>query len=332
MDIAASLLTFEEWALDLRNRRLLRRGEPVALGSRYFDALALLLREPGALVTKESFMAEVWAGIPVTDEALTQCIRTLRRALGDDSAAPRFIATVPKHGYRFVAPVTRAGVPAPEIAPSPAAAGAIAGWSAAGGLAAGALGGAAYGALAATHGAMAILAILGAALGFLGGAGTGLGLAAARALWPRHGWAQVIGGAAGGLMIGALGAMLGRDGVALIAGARIGPVTGLGEGMALGAAFGLGQWLGEGRSRRAALALAAVIGLAAGGVVTLAGGRLFGGSLLAMEQGLATSRLGLRAALEPWGGWLAPVEGAVFLLGVTAALMTRAARAQGRRG
>ena len=43
--------------------------------------------------------------MPVTDEALTQCIRTLRRKLGDDANRPRFIETVPKHGYRFIAPV-----------------------------------------------------------------------------------------------------------------------------------------------------------------------------------------------------------------------------------
>ena len=43
--------------------------------------------------------------MPVTDEALTQCIKTLRRQLGDSASSPRFIETVPKHGYRFIAPV-----------------------------------------------------------------------------------------------------------------------------------------------------------------------------------------------------------------------------------
>ena len=47
----------------------------------------------------------MWSGIPVTDEALSQCIANLRRVLGDDAARPRFIETVPKHGYRFIAPV-----------------------------------------------------------------------------------------------------------------------------------------------------------------------------------------------------------------------------------
>ena len=85
------------------DRQLRRGGEPVELSSRYFDALALLVAERGRLVTKDRFMGEVWRGIPVTDEALTQCIKTLRRQLGDDAARPRFIETVPKHGYRFIA-------------------------------------------------------------------------------------------------------------------------------------------------------------------------------------------------------------------------------------
>ena len=65
----------------------------------------MLVGEAGKLVTKDRFLDEVWRGVPVTDEALTQCIKTLRRQLGDDAASPRFIETVPKHGYRFIAPV-----------------------------------------------------------------------------------------------------------------------------------------------------------------------------------------------------------------------------------
>src|SRR6478609_10411581 len=96
---------FGPFALDRGDRRLRRDGEPVELSARYFDALALLVGEAGMLVTKDRFMGEVWRGGPVTDEALTQCIKELRRALGDEATSPRFIETVPKHGYRFVAPV-----------------------------------------------------------------------------------------------------------------------------------------------------------------------------------------------------------------------------------
>src|SRR3954454_7035282 len=101
----AGTFRFDRFCLDPADRRLLRDGQPVELSARYLDALALLVREAGKLVSKDRFLDEVWSGVPVTDEALTQCIKTLRRQLGDDAARPRFIETVPKHGYRFIAPV-----------------------------------------------------------------------------------------------------------------------------------------------------------------------------------------------------------------------------------
>ncbi len=96
---------FDVWHLDATDRRLTRDGAPVDVNARYLDALVLLVRENGRLVTKDQFFDEVWRGVPVTDEALTQCIKTLRRTLGDDASRPRFIETVPKHGYRFVAAI-----------------------------------------------------------------------------------------------------------------------------------------------------------------------------------------------------------------------------------
>src|SRR5919106_2851878 len=100
---------FDRFVLDAGDRQLRRDEEPVELNARYFDALALMVREAGRLVSKDRFLEEVWRGIPVTDEALTQCIKTLRRQLGDDAADPRLIETVPKHGYRFIAPVELVG-------------------------------------------------------------------------------------------------------------------------------------------------------------------------------------------------------------------------------
>jgi DNA-binding winged helix-turn-helix (wHTH) protein len=119
--VSSSAFHFEDFRLDLAERQLTRGGAAIDLNSRYLDALALLVREQGKLVSKDSFLEEVWRGVPVTDEALTQCIRTLRKQLGDDAASPRFIETVPKHGYRFIAPVeereARADRP-PSRAPS----------------------------------------------------------------------------------------------------------------------------------------------------------------------------------------------------------------------
>src|SRR3982751_6335191 len=96
---------FDRFTLDAADRRLRRDGAPVELNARYLDALCLLVGDAGKLIPKERFLDEVWRGVPVTDEALTQCIRTLRRQLGDEAGRPRFIETVPKHGYRFIAPV-----------------------------------------------------------------------------------------------------------------------------------------------------------------------------------------------------------------------------------
>src|SRR3954464_5665683 len=112
---------FDRFTLDAADRRLRRDGAPVELNARYLDALCLLVGDAGKLIPKERFLDEVWRGVPVTDEALTQCIRTLRKQLGDEAGRPRFIETVPKHGYRFIAPVEALERPsAAPIAGSPA--------------------------------------------------------------------------------------------------------------------------------------------------------------------------------------------------------------------
>jgi DNA-binding winged helix-turn-helix (wHTH) protein len=103
--MASSRCIFERFALDTAERQLWLGAAPVELNGRYLDALTLLVKEQGKLISKDRFLDEVWHGIPVTDEALTQCIRTIRKQLGDSAASPRFIETVPKHGYRFIAPV-----------------------------------------------------------------------------------------------------------------------------------------------------------------------------------------------------------------------------------
>ena len=112
---------FGNFTVDVEQRQLRRDGALVDVSNRYFDALTLLLSEAGGLVSKDRFMDEVWRGVPVTDEALTQCIKSLRRHLDDDAARPLYIETVPKHGYRFVASVEQ--VPAAsEEARDPSAA------------------------------------------------------------------------------------------------------------------------------------------------------------------------------------------------------------------
>src|SRR3954454_6334060 len=103
----AGCFAFDQFVLDPDGRQLRRGNAEVELNGRYFDALTLLVREQGTLVSKDRFLDEVWRGVPVTDEALTQCVRTLRRQLGDAAARPRFTEAAPNHGYRFIAPVDR---------------------------------------------------------------------------------------------------------------------------------------------------------------------------------------------------------------------------------
>jgi DNA-binding winged helix-turn-helix (wHTH) protein len=93
---------FDDIYLDVRNRQLWRKGQLLPLTSKYFDVLLLLVRQSGHLVEKQRIFDEVWDGVIVTDAALTQCIKDIRKLLGDDAANPRYIKTVPKHGYIFI--------------------------------------------------------------------------------------------------------------------------------------------------------------------------------------------------------------------------------------
>ena len=293
-------IRFDEFELDPADRQLRRGGAPVELSARYFDALALLASEPGRLVTKDRFMGEVWRGVPVTDEALTQCIRTLRKQLGDDAARPRFIETVPKHGYRFIAPL--AGAPVSHAAKTALARD----WSqfvrlglagTVGGGVAGILGGLFYGFAASDGGGAAISGLLvmlalTAVLALVGGAGVAFGVAASvfpgepRWYWP------VLGGAAGGILVGAVFRLLGLDALSLLFGHSPGEMTGAPEGALLGAAAGLGFVIAS-RQRllRVGASLAAVIGGAAGVLITALGGRLLGGSLDLLASQFPGSRL-----------------------------------------
>jgi DNA-binding winged helix-turn-helix (wHTH) protein len=100
--IAPVRFRFAEFVLSPRQRRLVRNGAPIPLIPRYFDLLLLLVRRRGDAISKETIFAEIWSDVVVSDGALSQAIRTLRRALGDNSREPRFIRTVSRHGYQFV--------------------------------------------------------------------------------------------------------------------------------------------------------------------------------------------------------------------------------------
>ena len=304
---------FDRFLLDPDDRQLKRDGEPVELNARYLDALALLVRESGKLVSKDRFLDEVWRGVPVTDEALTQCIKTLRRQLGDDAASPRFIETVPKHGYRFIAPVERA-----EADPTSGRlveAGSrsspwrdfllVGGAGTIGGGIAGLAGGLFYGFAGASQplapgmGAASVLVVLVCLtilIALIGAAGVAFGIAAARFGSGRL-WQTMFGGAVGGMVVGGLAKLLGLDAFNLLLGRSPGDITGGSEGALLGAAVGLAAWLGSRGaglvSLRRSAAVAALSTGTAAVVIILLGGRLLGGSLDLLARSFPQSRLRL---------------------------------------
>jgi TolB-like protein/DNA-binding winged helix-turn-helix (wHTH) protein/Flp pilus assembly protein TadD len=81
-----------------------RGQETVHLEPKVMDVLVKLASRPGEVVTRDEFMTEVWRGRVVTDESLSRCVSLLRLALGDSQRSPEFVQTVPKVGYRLVAP------------------------------------------------------------------------------------------------------------------------------------------------------------------------------------------------------------------------------------
>jgi DNA-binding winged helix-turn-helix (wHTH) protein len=95
---------FSHFVVSPRRRVLARGGREVPLIPRYFDLLVLLIERRHEAVHRRDIFDRVWTDVIVSDSALSQAIRTIRRTLEDDSREPRFIRTVSRHGYRFVYP------------------------------------------------------------------------------------------------------------------------------------------------------------------------------------------------------------------------------------
>jgi len=110
----ALLLRFDRFALDEAEARLTCAGQPVALAPKPFAVLCALARTPGRLVTKNALLDLVWGHRFVTESVLKSAISELRAALDDDPKAPRYIETVSRRGYRFIAMAV--GAPAQSAA------------------------------------------------------------------------------------------------------------------------------------------------------------------------------------------------------------------------
>src|SRR5262249_55640122 len=92
--------------LDPARQKLFFQGHPVALTPKAFETLLLLVQNHDRTLLKEELMQALWSGTFVEEGNLSQNIFLLRKALGDDRNGHSFIHTVPRRGYRFVAPVT----------------------------------------------------------------------------------------------------------------------------------------------------------------------------------------------------------------------------------
>jgi DNA-binding winged helix-turn-helix (wHTH) protein len=100
---------FGDFRLDAAKRQLLHDGQPVQLSSKAFDLLLVLVESEGRLVEKQELYQRVWADQIVEESNLTVHISAIRKALGERKQSPRYIVTVPGHGYRFIGNVANLG-------------------------------------------------------------------------------------------------------------------------------------------------------------------------------------------------------------------------------
>ena len=105
---------------DLRTGEVRKSGRKVRLQEQPFQVLAMLLERAGEVVTREEVQKKLWAEDTFVDfeHGLNIAINKIREALGDSAESPRFVETLPKRGYRFVAPVEALDVQKPEVIPS----------------------------------------------------------------------------------------------------------------------------------------------------------------------------------------------------------------------
>jgi pimeloyl-ACP methyl ester carboxylesterase/DNA-binding winged helix-turn-helix (wHTH) protein len=113
---------FGPFHLDVRERRLSRGGEVIPLRLKVFDTLLVLVENAGRLVTKQELLDAVWPATTVEENNLNHNVSVLRKALGEGATGQQYIETVPRVGYRFVAPVEPAATARlAASSPSPAA-------------------------------------------------------------------------------------------------------------------------------------------------------------------------------------------------------------------
>ena len=103
---ASTVFEFGPFRLEQSEHRLMHKDRPIPLPGKAFDTLSVLLERHGKLVSKQDLMNAVWPESVVEENNLDRNISTLRKALGEQSTGEPFIETVPRVGYRFIAPVS----------------------------------------------------------------------------------------------------------------------------------------------------------------------------------------------------------------------------------
>src|SRR5438477_8609222 len=107
LSTAGQVIRFGSFEVDLRSGELRRNGLTVRLQGQPFQILAMLLEHPGELVTREDIRRRLWSADTFVDfeHSLNAAIKRLREALGESAENPVFIETLPRRGYRFLAPI-----------------------------------------------------------------------------------------------------------------------------------------------------------------------------------------------------------------------------------
>ena len=118
-DVADKVYEFKGFRLERTERRLLYRGQPVPLKGKILDLLLFLVEMRGQLVVKEELMKKVWPDAIVEENNLTVSMSILRKTLGEDRSRPKFIETIPRQGYRFIAEVTEVSPARPPTSDVP---------------------------------------------------------------------------------------------------------------------------------------------------------------------------------------------------------------------
>jgi len=118
-DRAPQILQFGVFEVDLAHGELRKYGQKIKLQERPFQLLAALLERPGQLVTRDELVRRLWNDTLVDfDNGLNIAAKKIREALDDDAATPRYVETLPRRGYRFIAPVQTRSMPPAEAPPA----------------------------------------------------------------------------------------------------------------------------------------------------------------------------------------------------------------------